>query len=61
MEVEEHTERQFNFLADFSVLLEYEVVEKYLMVIKDESQHTKNPFLLKACSVFFKRVVFQIK
>lgn len=35
MEVEEHTERQFNFRADFSVLLEYEVIEKYLMVIRD--------------------------
>lgn len=31
------------------------------MVIKDEHQHSKNPFLLKACSVFFKRVVYQIK
>lgn len=31
------------------------------MVIKDKDMHKKNPFLLKACSAFFKRIVHQVK
>ena len=54
-------ERKFNFLADLSVLLEYSVIEKYLVVIRDKEHHVKNPFLLKACSAFFKRIVYQVK
>lgn len=48
-------------MADLSVLLEYSVVDKYLYVIKDKRHYESNPFLLKACSAFFKRIVHQVK
>lgn len=61
LEEEENVERKFNFLADLAVLLEYFVIEKYLIVIRDKDHYDRNPFLLKACSAFFKRIVHQVK
>ena len=60
-EEEANVERQFNFLSELSTLVDYNVIEKYLYVIKNDSQSKKNPFLLQACTVFFRRIINQTK
>ena len=39
----ENQERQFNFAQELSELVKYQVVDKYLMIIKDENHYKKNP------------------
>ena len=54
-------ERQFNFVGELSVLVDYEVISKYIYILKHEEQYKKNPFLIQACSSFFKRIINQTK
>lgn len=50
-------ERQFNFIAELSVLVDYEVIEKYFSLV----QKTEDAELVLAVAAFFKRVLFQFK
>jgi hypothetical protein len=50
-------ERQFNFLSELSTLVDYDVIDKYLYVLKNENQSKENPFLIQAATSFFKRIV----
>jgi hypothetical protein len=60
-EEEQNIERQFNFVGELSVLVDYEVISKYIYILKHEEQYKKNPFLIQACSSFFKRIINQTK
>lgn len=53
-------ERQFNFIAELSVLVDYEVISKYLLACRHHKL-SKQPEILMMTSSFFKRVVFQFK
>lgn len=59
-EVEKHVERQFNFVGEISVLVDYAVISKYALILTDK-EHSKKTTLIQAVSTFFKRVVNQIK
>lgn len=48
-------------MSELSVLVDYNVIEKYIYVLKHEEHYKKNPFLIQACSSFFKRIVNQTK
>ena len=56
-EEEQNIERQFNFVGELSVLVDYEVINKYIYILRHEEQYSKNPFLIQACSSFFKRII----
>mmetsp|Transcript_4815 Transcript_4815/g.7249 ORF Transcript_4815/g.7249 Transcript_4815/m.7249 type:complete len:150 (+) Transcript_4815:406-855(+) len=58
---EENVERKFNFVSEISVLVDYNVITKYISVLKDYDHLKRNPQLVKACAHFFKRVVNQTK
>ena len=45
-EEEANVERGFNFVSELSTLVDYDVIEKYLFLIKTDTQTKKNPFLL---------------
>lgn len=47
-EQEENVERQFNFVSELSVLVDYDVIAKYLFAIQNERLHEDKPFLIKA-------------
>ena len=56
-EGEEHklVERSFNFLGEFSSLVDYIIISKMLLVIR-EKDYKKNPSLLQAITNIFKRI-----
>lgn len=58
---EENVERSFNFVSELAVLVDYDVIEKYIYILKHDNQYTKKPQLIQACSSFFKRIMHQTK
>lgn len=50
-------EREFNLLGELSVLVDYDVVSKYLTVLVDED-YKKKPELLEYVSRMYKRIAF---
>jgi hypothetical protein len=60
-EEEEHqlVERKFNFLSELTKLVDYDVVRKYMIVIRDKD-YKKNPQLLPAVTSMFKRFAQQL-
>ena len=60
-EEETNVERQFNFVSELSVLVDYNVIDKYISVLKSDDNYSKNPFLVKACTTFFRRIINQTK
>ena len=61
LEDEENIERSFNFVSELSVLVDYDVIQKYTSVLRNVEQYKKHPILLKACTVFFRRIHSQTK
>ena len=53
-------ERQFNFVSELVVLVDYEVISKYTYVLSHQTM-SKNSDLIIMTTAFFKRVVFQFK
>jgi hypothetical protein len=49
-------ERQFNFIGELTVLVEYQVIAKYLQACRKVFDH--NGELLLMTAAFFKRVMF---
>lgn len=43
---EENVERSFNFVSELSVLVDYDVIDKYLYVVRNVHQYTNKPLLL---------------
>ena len=54
---EENVERTFNFVAELSRLVDYDVIERYVYILKNTNIYQKQPILLKALTSFFKRIV----
>jgi hypothetical protein len=60
-EEEENVERSFNFVSELSILVDYDVIDKFLYVLRNELQYANKPTLLQACSNFFRRIIQQTK
>ena len=43
------------------MLVDYNVIDKYIFVLRNKDLYSKNPFLIKAVNVFFKRIINQTK
>ncbi|CDW80133.1 UNKNOWN [Stylonychia lemnae] len=55
-----YVERKLNFAAEISLLVDYDTLSKYVMVLRDKD-YQKNPQLLQAITSWFKRIVHQLK
>jgi hypothetical protein len=55
-----YVEKQFNLLAELSILVDYDIISKYMLVLIDED-YKKQPELLEYVSKMFKRIGFQLK
>lgn len=60
-EATEHVERRFNFVSELAYLVDYAVIDKYVMLLKNPAHFERKPELAKATTSFFKRVVHQAK
>jgi hypothetical protein len=58
---EENVERTFNFVAEISVLVDYDVIAKYIYVIRNKIAHESKPLMVKAATTFFRRIINQTK
>ena len=52
---EKFVERQFNFVSEISIFVDYSIVSKYLMVIKNKD-YKKNPIILQGIISMIKRI-----
>lgn len=43
---EENVERSFNFVSELSVLVDYDVISKFVYILQHESQYSKKPKLI---------------
>lgn len=57
---EKFVERQFNFVSEISVFVDYAIVSKYLQIVK-EQHYKKNPLLLQGVVSMFKRIMHQVR
>mmetsp|Transcript_42796 Transcript_42796/g.56532 ORF Transcript_42796/g.56532 Transcript_42796/m.56532 type:complete len:116 (-) Transcript_42796:999-1346(-) len=60
-EREENVERQLNFGAEISLLVNYDVVTRYMAVVDQTSGLSKQADLVQMTASFFRRVVYQLK
>ena len=58
---EENVERQLNFNAEISLLINYEVINRYMSVVDQLSSLSNNADLVQMAASFFRRVVYQLK
>jgi|LauGreDrversion4_2_1035121.scaffolds.fasta_scaffold106055_2 hypothetical protein len=54
-EEEEFVERQFNFVSEISIFVDYAVISRYLYLIKDKD-YKHNALLLQGVISMFKRI-----
>ena len=57
---EKFVERQFNFISEISIFVDYTIISKYLMIVKNKD-YKKNPVLLQAVISMMKRITNQVK
>jgi hypothetical protein len=57
----EERERKFNFISELSILVDYEVINKFILALQKPDLAKKRPFVIKAASSLFKRIVQQTK
>jgi len=57
---QEYKNRIFHFVSEISILVDYQVIARYLQLLKGRT-YMKHPFLLPAINTFFKRIIEQIK
>ena len=43
---EENVERSFNFVSELAVLVDYDVIQKYIFVLRNENQYSRKPQLV---------------
>ena len=55
-EEEKFVERSFNFVSEISIFVDYDVISKYLYIVRDKD-YKKNPLLLQAVVSMFKRIM----
>lgn len=58
---EENVERQLNFGAEISLLINYDVVSRYMSIIDQRNGLSKKADLVQMAASFFKRIVYQLK
>lgn len=58
---EENVERQLNFNAEISLLINYEVVARYMSIVDSKNSLSKQADLIQMAASFFRRVVYQLK
>lgn len=58
---EENVERQLNFSAEISLLINYDVVSRYMSVVDLNCNLSKKADLVQMTASFFRRIVFQLK
>ena len=58
---EETVERTFNFVSELAQLVDYDVISKYIFVVKNKSAHESKPLMIKAVTTFFRRIIAQTK
>ena len=58
---EENVERQLNFNAEITLLINYEVINRYMSVVDQLSSLSNNADLVQMAASFFRRVVYQLK
>jgi hypothetical protein len=56
----EQKERNFNYVSEISILVDYNVISRYMSVLRLR-EYSKHKFLLPAIVNFMKRVVYMIK
>lgn len=54
---ETFVQRQFNFVSEISIFVDYAVISKYLEVIR-KKDYKKNPLLLQGVTSMFKRIMY---
>lgn len=54
-------ERHLNFNAEISLLINYDVIGRYMAVIDERGALSKEADLVQMTASFFRRVVFQLK
>ena len=55
---EENVERQPNFGAEISLLINYEVISRYMSIVDQRNGLSKKSDLVQMAASFFKRVVY---
>ena len=60
-EEEENVERCLNFNVEISMLINYDVISRYMAVVDHRSTLSKQADLLQMTASFFRRIVFQLK
>ena len=60
-EKEEAVERQFNFVAEIALLVDYQVISQYMRIVDVRNNLSKRCDLLQMTASFFKRVIFQLR
>ena len=60
-EKEEAVERQFNFVAEIALLVDYQVISQYMKTVDIKNNLSQRSDLLQMTASFFKRVIFQLK
>ena len=58
---EVNVERQLNFNAEISMLINYDVISRYMSVVDQRNQLSKQADLVQMTASFFRRVHFQLK
>lgn len=58
---EENVERHLNFNAEISLLINYDVISRYMAVVDERGALSKEADLVQMTASFFRRVVFQLK
>jgi hypothetical protein len=57
---EREVQRQFEFVSEIAILVDYTVVHNYVLLFTQPS-HKENPDVYLVAAQFFKRLVFQVK
>ena len=55
---EENVERQMNFNAEISLLINYEVIGRYMAVVNQQNPLSMEADLVQMTASFFRRVVY---
>ena len=55
---EENVERQFNFVGEIALLVDYTVITHYVKLVDQNNNLSKNSELLQMAAKFFWRMVF---
>ena len=58
---EENVQRQFNFVGEIALLVDYQVIAHYVSIVDLNNNLSKNSDLIQMTASFFRRMIFQLK